>query len=330
MLRRVVTVVALACALVVPPATTAATPRVSIFYYPWYGTPQHDGWFRHWQQNGHWVDGQPASGFFPSRGLYSSTDRLVLGAQVDELRTAGVDALVSSWWGRGSFEDNHLGAIQAAAQNAGLSVAVHLEPYPGRSLASTREDVEYLRSAGIREFYLYGAHERPAAEWRTVTELADVAVYAQTAMAGFAVAGGFSGLYTYDVLHYGAGSFARICAAAHRAGIVCAPSVGPGYDARRAVGDMRLKPRRAGRTYDAMWHAAIAAGASAVTITSYNEWHEGTQIEPARPHVGLHGGRYSGYEGAWGKKGRAAERAYLDRTDYWSKRFRRAATRVDA
>ena len=30
-----------------------------------------------------------------------------------------------------------------------------------------------------------------------------------------------------------------------------------------------------------MWRAAIAARADRVTITSYNEWHEGTQIEPA-------------------------------------------------
>ena len=30
-----------------------------------------------------------------------------------------------------------------------------------------------------------------------------------------------------------------------------------------------------------MWKAAIRAGADRVTITSYNEWHEGTQIEPA-------------------------------------------------
>ena len=35
------------------------------------------------------------------------------------------------------------------------------------------------------------------------------------------------------------------------------------------------------RYYDNEWKAAIAAHARWVGITSFNEWHEGTQIEPA-------------------------------------------------
>ena len=82
-----------------------------------------------------------------------------------------------------------------------------------------------------------------------------------------------------------------------------------------------MKPRRHGKTYDLMWTAALSAGADFVTITSYNEWHEGTQIEPARTWTGPKGRRYAGYDGAWGKRGAAAERAYLVRTRFWSRRF---------
>src|SRR5205085_3676455 len=88
-------------------------------------------------------------------------------------------------------------------------------------------------------------------------------------------------LYTYDVARYGPAAFGPLCARAHRARLLCAPSVGPGYDALRATGDGLARSRRDGATYDAMWQAAIDAGADRVTITSYNEWHEGTQIEPA-------------------------------------------------
>ena len=59
-----------------------------------------------------------------------------------------------------------------------------------------------------------------------------------------------------------------------------------------------------------MWRGAIRAAADVVTITSYNEWHEGTQIEPASAV----GPPYSSYDGAYGLTGRAAQRAYLDRT----------------
>ena len=45
-----------------------------------------------------------------------------------------------------------------------------------------------------------------------------------------------------------------------------------------------------------MWRGAVRARADLVTITSYNEWHEGTQIEPARS------GR-RGYESLRGRLG---------------------------
>ena len=41
-------------------------------------------------------------------------------------------------------------------------------------------------------------------------------------------------------------------AQAHAAGLACLPSVGPGYDASRATGDLRRKSRRDGKTYDGM------------------------------------------------------------------------------
>eukprot|EP00960_Hanusia_phi_P034229 750930-Hanusia_phi.AAC.3 len=43
------------------------------------------------------------------------------------------------------------------------------------------------------------------------------------------------------------------------------------------------KPRTDGAYYDKMWQSAVAAQTEFVSITSYNEWGEGTQIEPAVP-----------------------------------------------
>ena len=77
-----------------------------------------------------------------------------------------------------------------------------------------------------------------------------------------------------------------------------------------------VRPRLFGATYDRMWRAAVRAEADVVTITSYNEWQEGTQIEPARSQV-----ERQGYDGAWGKRGRPRS-AYLDATARWMARFR--------
>ena len=84
--------------------------------------------------------------------------------------------------------------------------------------------------------------------------------------------------------------------------LLCAPSVGPGYNAKRGSGDPVVKPRKHGQTYDAMWRAAVSSGADNVTITSFNEWHEGTQIEPAAPRRRARY-RYLSYDGAWGLHG---------------------------
>src|SRR5947209_7047584 len=124
---------------------------------------------------------------------------------------------------------------------------------------------------------------------------------------------GFDVVSTYDIVVYGGNKFARLCTEAHARQLLCAPSVGPGYDARRGSGDPVVKSRRKGATYDAMWRSAVAAHADRVTITSYNEWHEGTQIEPAAPSGRYGAYRYLSYDGACGLHGRAASTAYLAR-----------------
>jgi len=301
-------------------ATSAQTPsaRVGIFYYPWFATPQRDGAFAHWQQGGNTPPASLASGFYPARGLYSSADGLVVDAQMREIAAAGIGTVIASWWGRGSPEDRQLPQLIAAAKAHGLSVAAHLEPYDGRTVASTEQDIAYLRTFGVSDFYVWASVAFPDAEWAELNaRLSGVRTFANTNLVGHAAAGGFDGVYTYDVLLFEGVLFPRLCGQARQRGLLCAPSVGPGYDARRASGDDRVRSRRNGATYDSMWRGAVKARADLVTITSYNEWHEGTQIEPAR--AGRRG--YKCYEGAWGLHGRAAETAYLDRTAYWVRRF---------
>jgi glycoprotein endo-alpha-1,2-mannosidase len=309
-------VLAVLCA---PALAQAAAPRSAIFYYPWYGSPARDGSYQHWTQSGHAPPLDIASNFYPARGAYSSSNPSVLQAQMREIARAGVAEVVSSWWGWGSPEDLRLPAVLKAAWAVGLQVAVHIEPYEGRTAATVGEDIAHLRELGVTDFYVYRPGDVPAADWAALNgSLSGVRVFAQTNLPGVAAAGKFTGLYTYDVLLYGAGTFGRICAEAHRLNLLCAPSVGPGYQATAATGDKRVKPRLHGNTYDAMWRSALAASADLVTITSYNEWSEGTQIEPASSRDSS----YETYDGTYGLTGRAAQGAYLMRTAYWIAQLR--------
>jgi glycoprotein endo-alpha-1,2-mannosidase len=310
---------ALALLALMPAPAQAAGPRSSIFFYPWYSNPRHDGEYAHWTQRNHVPPFDVASHYFPARGPYSSGDPRVLGAQMRDIAVAGVDQVVSSWWGQGSLEDRRLRAVLRAAQRWKLQVAAHIEPYPGRTVDTVATDLTYLRGLGIRDVYMYSSGDFPAEEWSRVTQQPHgMRLFAQTNRVGFAARAGFAGFYTYDILLYGGSKFDRLCTQARAAGILCAPSVGPGYEAWQATGDLRAKPRLLGATYDSMWKAALHARADLVTITSYNEWGEGTQIEPAG-----HGGRYESYDGAYGLHGRKARRAYIMRTAYWTSQLKR-------
>jgi hypothetical protein len=100
------------------------------------------------------------------------------------------------------------------------------------------------------------------------------------------------------------------------------PSVSPGFNKNRTIGSRSeiFRPRKNGLTYDRWWEKALVSGADLISIISFNEWHEGTQIEPA-VKARLFQNTYLSYEGAFGKKGEAAEKSYLARTRFWIRLF---------
>jgi hypothetical protein len=320
--------------------------EVSIFFYPWYSVPGVDaraGW-RHWEQNKPVPPCTPTtlcppydigSNFYPADGLYSSLDPNVLVRQAQQMRESGVDTVVSSWWGQGSYEDWNLPGLISTMRAAGLRLAIHLEPYGGRSPLTVASDLTYLRSLGITDVYIYQADTSgSAADWAPVLAAhPDMRFFAESgnlssmlsgSFAAYARTAGFDGIYTYDAVRYGEAEMAATCGAARQQRLLCSPSVAPGFDARRSGSpQLGVTPALGGLRYDTLWKAAFAAGADVVSITSWNEWHEGTQIEPAKPYIFPSDNYYSpGYEGVYGKTGAAAETAYMARTAQWAAGFR--------
>lgn len=70
-----------------------------------------------------------------------------------------------------------------------------------------------------------------------------------------------------------------------------------------------------------MWKRAIADGADMVSITSYNEWGEGTQIEPAVARREDSFPKYEDYENEGGPD------AYMEMTRAHAREFRESKQR---
>ena len=153
----------------------------------------------------------------PSGLSPSSKDAAVFRGHLREASDAGIGVLVLSWWGpswrphafdgQGVRTDAALEPLfEAAAAElpaTGVRLAIHLEPYPGRSATTVREDVAYLlgrvgtspalfrEEAGRPVFYVYDSYHVPNAEWKEVLGRpggwAGAAADARAAEAGAAV-----------------------------------------------------------------------------------------------------------------------------------------------
>jgi len=61
-------------------------------------------------------------------------------------------------------------------------------------------------------------------------------------------------------------------------------TVVPGFNNTAVQNESRVIDRREGSYYDLYWLVAKACSPDGYTITSFNEWHEGTEIEPSREY----------------------------------------------
>ncbi|CCK24935.1 Glycoprotein endo-alpha-1,2-mannosidase [Streptomyces davaonensis JCM 4913] len=320
------------------------TPRalasdVHLFYYPWYGSPAVLGSWRHWQQGGRTPPEDIGANLYPALGPYDSGDfTTAVARHMEWVKRSGAGVIVYSWWGRDSYEDRLVRGVLDAAAAQGVKVAWHLEPYANRTAASTVADINYLNTTygSHPAFYRDAAHGNKNAfyvfeslritDWSPLDQVTgNSIVLAQTT--DTTKIAHFSGMYTYDGIAGAtapgwkqAGDYAK----AH--GLIWAPSVAPGYNDDRAVpgNTTPTLARDNGAAYDRQWSNAldpqIGGSPTWVSVTSFNEWHEGSVIEPAdsTPPSG-HG--YETYNGAYGRTGTDAETAYLDRTALWVGRF---------
>ncbi|MBX3179609.1 MAG: alpha-mannosidase [Candidatus Hydrogenedentes bacterium] len=256
--------------------------------------------------------------FYPEIGLYSSNDPNAVAQHMQHLKQAGVGVVSATWWGIGDYTDAALQILFDEAARAGVRVNFHIEPFGGRDGNGFRKALVHLldrwgnhpalyRNAnhGNRPLvYLYDSYKTPASEWaRVLTPQGDLTIrgtaydviaiglWVKEDETAFLRQGGFDGFYTYfatDRFTYGStwANWPALAEIARENNWIFIPSVGPGYEDRkiRPWNGVNSRAREKGAYYDRAFQAAIAANPALISITSFNEWHEGTQIEPARSH----------------------------------------------
>jgi hypothetical protein len=272
--------------------------------------------------------GQPEIGAThrPLGGPYDSRDAEVIGRQLREGRLAGLDGFVVSWWGRESEEARTFAALLEAARGTGLRLAPYYEAGElwVRGPAAVAHDLEtlldrhgrapaFLRVGGRPVVFVYGAQRLRPGGWeylRRRLAAADRAVYLVGDSHRARWLGHFDALHVYSPVRFlAAGAdlaavYREWADAARSAGIPFAPSVAPGFDDRAIRQPPTVIPRRDGATYDATWEAALAVAPAWVLVASWNEWHEGSEIEPSREH----GARYLDATRDWARRFRSARR----------------------
>jgi hypothetical protein len=291
------------------PAQVSWSSVIDLMYYPWYGGPNEG--YQHWGQGGRRPEsGDIAANFFPKRWPYSSKDEKLLRWHCKLIRRMGVRQLALSYWGRGSYTEEAIAVLMRLLPEYGLQAIFHIESFAGRNQGFRfKEEIHYLanrygnhpafyRDNGQPLFYVWAAHLPPTqhyadhfisdGHWQRMLdelrgELGPLLFLAQSTDIGRAQLGHFSGLYLYGPF-FTPQQILDTVKNARQIGLITSASVSPGYDDRRALRDPSRPTiaRDQGRYYLSMWQSALAAQPNRINITSFNEWHEGTQIEPAR------------------------------------------------
>jgi hypothetical protein len=295
--------------------------QVYAFYYPWYGNYKGpSGEPFHWDY--YTNDNIATSTNYPILGPYDSYDPRIIMAHIALAKQAGIDGFIASWWGFDSFEDNALGTILEVADSMDFGISVYYESVRTMTQEQVISELEYLFSSygdhpaflhdqgePVVFVYVPGYSNRDAEFWLQVRENVENQQGPITLIGDHAdldLYPAFEAFHTY--IYTGDHSYQVFSEAMNRMSAGVAGSVeeqitrlkngedlliylkpffvtvNPGFwFFEKGPGDL-LAERNDGEKYAENWETALELDAHTVLVTSWNEWHEGTEIEPSREH----------------------------------------------
>jgi hypothetical protein len=297
-----------------PPAQAEGERLVLAFYYPWF---DKNSW------NSGKVSDLPLA-------PYNSDDRAAMARQVEQAQSAGIDAFVLNWWGKGNRTEKNLKALLDVAAERGFRVAVDFD-LNSPVMSGVDSYVEnlrylhtvhaahpaYLRYGGRPVVFFYNVTRLPVATWQSIRDQVDPERKALWIAEGtdLKYQSVFDGHHLYSITWPSGtppsqtlsswGSKVRQASQDYGSTKIWVATVMPGYDDRKArPGGGFAQPRDGGDYYRQCWEAAIASEPQWVIVNSFNEWLEGSYIEPSQ---------------AYGRQ-------YLDLTRQWAAQFKSAGS----
>jgi hypothetical protein len=271
---------------------------------------------------------------------YDSSNDTTIDRQLTWAIQAGITGFISSWWGPGDTADKNFSRVLtdtakiANMTGAHFASTIYFES-DAPALNGTSVIVSALRYALTHYSnnpYFFHWHGKPViffwdplGQGRTLTQWAAIRSQVDPNNQTIWSAEGTSTslLSVFDGLHLFSGAYwglqqGNITAVDHRFRTaidaynkaqhtqkIWAAGVLPGYDDTRIPGrtSTYIVPRNNGATYRTSWDGAIASNPDWITITSFNEWFEGSMIEPSVTYGMLYLNLTQQFTRQWGGKG---------------------------
>ncbi len=253
-----------------------AAPIRAAFFYPWF--PQA------WTQQGIF----PFTNYHPSLGWYSSSDDATIDQQLSLALQAHLDAFIASWWGQGHHTDAAFQYILSRGERAGSpyqnmrwAIYYENESQGDPSAATILNDLNYLAAKAFSHPGYLKVNGKPVvfvyADGNDACAMASRWVQAKNAFGG----------NVYLVLKVFVGYLN--CASQPDGWHQYSPAVGfdqqsklsavasPGFWLKGQSVRLTRDPVR----FESDVKKVVASGAFWQLITTWNEWGEGTSVEPA-------------------------------------------------
>ncbi len=267
-----------------------------------------------WDNAGNYPGGDDiGANFYPELGCYSSNDPEIITRHMKQIKDAGIGVIAFSWWGKNSYTDKSVSTYLDIANQFQLKLTFHIEPVY-KTIDQFQQIVEYIsseygnhpaffRHKGKPFYYIYDSGKVKYPEWNkllspdgelsirnTPLDATFIGHWERERDGGFILKSGFDGFYTYyasEGFMYGSttSNWPLLAEFSKQHNLLFIPCPGPGYlDTRiRPWNGKNTEDRNNGEYYEKMFRNAAVVDPDYIAITSFNEWHEGTQIEPAIP-----------------------------------------------